>query len=70
MNDNFLPTDGYNLVRADHPRDVERRGLVKRIPVRATNIRYFEDAGLSKLAQKMFVSVVYRSLSQTNYESN
>ena len=70
MNDNFLQTEGYNLVRADHRRDIKRRGLVKRIPVRATNIRYFEDAGLSKLAQKMFVSVVYRSLSQTNYESN
>ena len=70
MNDNFLQIDGHNLVRADHPRDVKRRGLVKRIPFRATNIRYFEDAGLLKLAQKMFVSVVYRLLSQTNYESN
>ena len=77
MNDNSQKIEGYDLVRADHPNYVKRGGVCiyyrESLPVRVISIPYLKEAVLLELVQnnnKIFVSVVYRSPSQTNTEFN
>ena len=74
FNDNSLQIGGYNVVPANHHQnDVKRGGLCiyyrQSLLVRVISIPYLREAVLLELAQnnnKIFVSVVYRTPSQTN----
>ena len=73
--DSLLETDGYDLVRSDHPNDIKRGAICiyykESLPVRAINIPYLKEALLSEMTydnKKVVVSVIYRSPSQNNFE--
>ena len=55
VSDSLLKIDEYNLVRADHPNDTKRGGVCiyykESLPVRDTNLSYFEEALLLDLPQ-------------------
>ena len=62
----LLKIDGYNLVRADYPKEVEF--VFTRRSVRVINLSYFEEALLLEMTyhnKKVIVSVIYRSPSQS-----
>ena len=73
-NDN-LHTDGYNLLRSDHPSNTKRRGVCiyykNDLPLRVINIKYLNECIVFdiKLGDKIFSYVVlYRSPSQSSDE--
>ena len=73
--DSLLEIDGHNLVRADHPSYIKRDGVriysKMSVPVRVTNLSYFEEALILETTyhnKKVIVSVIYRSPSQSNNE--
>ena len=76
LHDNSLQIEGYNLVREDHPNDLKRGGVYiyyrESLPFGVMSIPYLKEAVLLELVKnkKIFVSVVYRSTSQTNDEFN
>ena len=76
-NDNSFQIEGYNLVEADHRNDAKRGGgciyYCESRPSRVIKIPYLKESVLLELPQKqqkIFVSVVYRSLSETNNGCN
>ena len=65
LNNNSLQNEGYNLVRADHPNDVKRRGVCiyyrESLPASIISITYLKEEVLLELVQnnnKTFASVV------------
>ena len=72
---NLIGIQGYNLVRADHPDDTKRGGVCiynkEPLPVKIINLPYFKETLLLQISynkNKVIVSVIYRSPSQTNDE--
>ena len=72
---NLIDVEGYNLVRADHPDDTKRGGVCiyykESLPLKIINLPYFKEALLLEMSynkNKVIVSVIYRSPSQTNDE--
>ena len=72
---NLIDIEGYNLVRADHPDDTKRGRVCiyykESVPVKTINLPYFKEALLLEMSynkNKVIVSVIYRSPSQTNDE--
>ena len=72
---NLIDIEGYNLVCADHPDDTKRGGICicykESLPVKIINLPYFKEAlflEMSDNKNKVIVSVIYRSPSQTNDE--
>ena len=72
---NLIDIEGYNLVCADHPDDTKRGGVCiyykESLPVKITNLPYFKEALFLEMSynkNKVTVSVIYRSPSQTNDE--
>ena len=72
---NLIDIEGYNLVHADHPHDTKRGGVCiyykVSLPVKIINLPYFKEALLLEMSynkNKVIVSVVYCSPSQTNDE--
>ena len=75
--DSLLETDGYNLIRADHPDNIKRGGVCiyykESLPVRFLSSPYLKEALLLEMIdnnKKITVSVIYRSPSQSNREFN
>ena len=73
---NLIDIEGYNLVRADHPDDTKRGGVCiyykESLPVKIINLPYFKETLLLEMSynkNKVIVSVIYRSLNQTNDKS-
>ena len=73
--DNLLEIEGYRLVRSDHPNDIKRGGVCiyykESLPVRVINIPFIKEALLLEMNynnKKVFISVIYRSPSQTTDE--
>ena len=56
--DILLETDGYNLVRADHPNHTKRGGVCiyykESLPVRVINLSYFETPFFYHTLLKMY----------------
>ena len=72
---NLIDIEGYNLVRADHPDYTKRGGVCiyykESLPVKIINLPYFKEALLLEMSynkNKVIVSVIYLSPSQTNDE--
>ena len=72
---NIIDIEGYNLVCADHPDDTKRGGVCiyykESLPVKIINLPYFKEALLLEMSynkNKVIVSVIYCSPSQTNDE--
>ena len=76
--DNSLQIEGYNLVRADHPNDVNRGGVCiyyrESLPVRVISIPYLKEAALlelvqnkKKLYQQFIVHPVKLMMNLTNF---
>ena len=70
---NLIDIEGYKLVRADHPDDTKRGGVCiyykESLPVKIINLPYFKETLLLEMScneNKVIVSVIYRSLNQTN----
>ena len=73
--DDLLETDGYNLVRADHPDNIKRGGVCiyykESLPVRVISLPYLNKTLLLEMNNNnktMIVSVIYRSPSQNSRE--
>jgi len=73
--DNLLEIEGYRLVRSDHSNDIKRGGVCiyykESLPVRVINIPFIKEALLLEMNynnKKVFISVIYRSPSQTTDE--
>ena len=73
--DNLIEIEEYNLVRGDHPDNIERGGVCiyykESLPVRIINLSYFKEALLLEMFhnnKKVIVSVIYRSPIQNNDE--
>ena len=77
IQNNLTDIEGYNLVRADHADDTKRGGVCiyykESLPVRVTNLPFFNEALLLEMSYKktkVLVSVIYRSPSQNTNEFN
>ena len=73
--DGLLETDGYNLVRADHPNNIKKGEVCiyykESVPVRVISLHYLKKALLLEITynnKKVIVSVIYCSPSQNNSE--
>ena len=69
----MIETEGYELIRADHPDNIKRGGVCiyykESLPVRGISATYFKEALLLEMSynnKKVMVSVIYCSPSQTN----
>ena len=72
----MIEIEGYNLVRADHPNNIKRGGVCiyykESLPVRIISLPFLNEALLLEMRcnnKKIIVSVIYRSPSQNNNES-
>ena len=72
---NLIDIEGYNLVCADHLDDTKRGSVCiyykESLPVKIINLPYFKGALLLEMSynkNKVIISVVYCSPSQTNDE--
>ena len=75
--DNLLKIDGFNLVRADHPNNINRGRVCiyykESLPVRVISLPYLKEAFILEMKdnnEKMIVSAIYRYPSQNNCESD
>ena len=73
--DGLLEIDRYNLVRADHPYNIKRRGACiyykEPLPIRVITLPYLKEALLLEMTynnKKVIMSVTYRFPSQNNSE--
>ena len=73
--DNLIEIEGYNLVRADHPANIKRGGVIiyykESLPIQVISLPYLKEALLLEMTynnKKVAVSVIYRSPSQNNIE--
>ena len=71
----MIDTEGYKLIRADHPDNIKRGGVCiyykESLPVRVISLPYFKEALLLEMSnsnKKVMLSVIYRSPSQNNDE--
>ena len=69
--DSLLEIDGYNLVSADHSKNIRRGGLgiyyKESLPVRVVSLPHFKEALLLEMTdnnKKIILPVIYRSPSQ------
>ena len=72
---NLIDIEGYKLVRAEHPDDTKKGRVCiyckESLPVKIINLPYFKEALFLEMSynkNKVIVSVIYRSPSQTNDE--
>ena len=70
-----IKIDGYKVVRGDHPDNIKRRGVCiyykQSLPVREIKTPFLKEALLLEMDynnEKVMVSVIYRSPSQTKNE--
>ena len=75
--DSLLEIDRYILVCADHPNNIKRGGVCiyykESLPIRCISLPYLKEALLLEMTynnKKVIVSVIYRSPSQNNSESD
>ena len=73
--DNLIDTEGYKLLRADHPDNIKRGGVCiyykELLPVQIINQHYLKAALLLEMSyynKKVIVSVIYCSPSQSTDE--
>ena len=75
--DEVLEIEGYTLKRADHPDNNKRGGVCiyykKSLPVKEISLPFLKEALLLEMTdnnKKIFVSVIYRTPSQSKFEFN
>ena len=73
--DNGLSLDGYNLIRADHPKNIKQGGVCiyyrETLPVKTVQINYLHERLVCEVNyknKKIFIITLYRSPSQNDNE--
>ena len=73
--DSSLSLDGYNLIRADHPKNIKQGGVCiyyrETLPVKTVQINYLPECLVCEVNyknKKIFIVTLYRSPSQNDDE--